>query len=45
MRRALLALVPLIAVVFVSAREPAKPVAAASVSPAARDRGVYRLFD
>ena len=42
MRRALLTLVPLIAVLFVSAREPAKP-AATETSPAARDRGVYHL--
>ncbi|MEG3084781.1 aspartyl protease family protein [Sphingomonas sp. PB2P12] len=42
MRRALFALVPLLAVVFVSAREPAKP-AATETSPAARDRGTYTL--
>ncbi len=42
MRRALLTLVPLIAVLFVSAREPAPPPAA-TISPAARDRGVYAL--
>ncbi len=42
MRRALFALVPLIAVLFVSARDPA-PAPAAAVSPAARDRGVYHL--
>jgi hypothetical protein len=41
MRRALFMLVPLLAVLIVSAREPAKPVA--SISPAARDRGVYYL--
>ena len=41
MRRALLTLVPLLAVLIVSAREPAAP--AADVSPAARDRGVYHL--
>ncbi|MEG8043432.1 PDZ domain-containing protein [Sphingomonas faeni] len=43
MRRALLALVPLIAVLFVSAREPSKSAPAPAISPAARDRGVYRL--
>ena len=43
MRRALLALVPLIAVLFVSAREPSKSATAPAISPAARDRGVYRL--
>jgi hypothetical protein len=43
MRRALFTLVPLLAVLIVSAREPAKPVA--SISPAARDRGVYYLAD
>jgi hypothetical protein len=41
MRRVLLTLVPLIAVVFVSAREPVAP--APALSPAARDRGVYHL--
>ncbi len=41
MRRVLLTLVPLIAVVFVSAREPVAP--APAISPAARDRGVYHL--
>ncbi len=41
MRRALLTLVPLLAVLFVSAREPAAP--AAAISPAARDRGIYHL--
>ncbi|KQN29136.1 hypothetical protein [Sphingomonas sp. Leaf38] len=40
MRRALLTLVPLLAVLIVSAREPAAP---AAISPAARDRGVYHL--
>ena len=45
MRRALFTLVPLLAVLIVSAREPAKPVPAASISPAARDRGVYHLAD
>ena len=54
MRRALFVLVPLIAVLFVSAREPAPAPAPADsaanstadskgVSPAARDRGVYHL--
>ena len=43
MRRALLTLVPLIAVLFVSAREPSKATPAAAISPAARDRGVYHL--
>ena len=43
MRRALLTLVPLIAVLFVSAREPSKSVPATATSPAARDRGVYHL--
>ncbi len=41
MRRVLLTLVPLIAVVFVSAREPVEP--APAISPAARDRGAYHL--
>lgn len=40
MRRALLAFVPLLAVLIVAAREPAAP---AALSPTARDRGVYRL--
>jgi hypothetical protein len=44
MRRALFALIPLLAVLIVSAREPAKP-APAGISPAARDRGVYHLAD
>ncbi|WP_168711663.1 PDZ domain-containing protein [Sphingomonas sp. PAMC26645] len=43
MRRALLTLVPLIAVLFVSAREPSKSAPATATSPAARDRGVYHL--
>ncbi|MGU3391754.1 hypothetical protein [Sphingomonas sp. M1A8_2b] len=45
MRRALFALVPLLAVLIVSAREPAAPAAAisADTSPAARDRGIYTL--
>ncbi len=41
MRRALLTLVPLLAVLIVSAREPAAPTPA--ISPAARDRGAYHL--
>ena len=41
MRRALLTLIPLLAVLVVSAREPAAP--AVAISPAARDRGVYHL--
>ena len=45
MRRALYTLVPLLAVLIVSAREPAKPAPAAAISPAARDRGVYHLAD
>jgi len=43
MRRALLTLAPLIAVLFVSAREPSKSAPATATSPAARDRGVYHL--
>jgi hypothetical protein len=43
MRRALLTLVPLIAVLFVSAREPSNSAPATATSPAARDRGVYHL--
>ncbi len=43
MRRALLTLAPLIAVLFVSAREPSKSASATATSPAARDRGVYHL--
>lgn len=42
MRRALFALVPLLAVLIVSAREPSKP-APVAISPAARDRGIYTL--
>jgi len=45
MRRVLLTLVPLIAVLFVSAREPSKPTPATATSPATRDRGVYHLAD
>ncbi|KQO05550.1 hypothetical protein [Sphingomonas sp. Leaf242] len=41
MRRALLTLVPLFAVIIVSAREPTVPTPA--ISPEARDRGVYHL--
>lgn len=41
MRRALLTLVPLLAVLTVAAREPAVPTPA--ISPEARDRGVYHL--
>ena len=48
MRRALFALVPLIAALLVAAREPApvpldSATSTSDISPAARDRGVYRL--
>ena len=48
MRRAVLALVPLVAVLFVSAREPTRlaatsAAATADLSPAVRDRGTYTL--